>query len=120
MNYLQVSLQVLLFLIFAIGGGVRLFQPMEKLANRMLWVKYFSPRIVRSIALLELVCGIGIILPFFLPEVTIDFALYAGCLLMLTMLGAAVTHIIIGDYKQIFGNLFILGIIYWVTFPAGI
>ena len=37
---------------------------------------------------------------------------------MLTMLGAAITHVIIGDYKQIIGNMFILLIIYQVTFPV--
>ena len=116
MNILQVSLTFLLFLIFAVGGTFRFFQPIDVLAKRMLWVKYFNPRIVRSIALLEVICGIGIILPFLLIESTFPFLICSGCLLMLTMFGAAVTHAIIGDYKQIMGNLFLLGILYWVTF----
>jgi len=44
--------------------------------------------------------------------------LYSGCLLMATMIGAVITHAIIGDYKQIIGNLFILFMIYFVTFPV--
>jgi hypothetical protein len=36
------------------------------------------------------------------------------------MLGAAITHVIIGDYKQIVGNLLLLAIIYQVTFPIWI
>ena len=116
MPTLQESLQVLLFLIFALGGAYRFFQPIDVLAKRMLWVKYFNPRIVRSIALLEVICGIGIILPFLLIDSTFPFLICSGCLLMLTMFGAAVTHAIIGDYKQIMGNLFLLGILYWVTF----
>tara|TARA_B100000886_G_scaffold316225_1_gene254697 strand:- start:1644 stop:1994 length:351 start_codon:yes stop_codon:yes gene_type:complete len=116
MNILQVSLTLMLFLVFTIGGTFRLFQPIDVLAKRMLWVKYFNPRIVRSIALLEVICGIGIILPFLLIDSTFPFLICSGCLLMLTMLGAAVTHAIIGDYKQIMFNLFLLGILYWVTF----
>ena len=116
MNILQVSLTFLLFLIFTIGGTFRFFQPIDVLAKRMLWVKYFNPRIVRSIALLEMICGIGIILPFLLIDSTFPFLICSGCLLMLTMFGAAVTHAIIGDYKQIMGNLFLLGALYWLTF----
>ena len=116
MNILHVSLTFLLFLIFTIGGTFRFFQPIDILAKRMLWVKYFNPRIVRSIALLEMICGIGIILPFLLIDSTFPFLICSGCLLMLTMFGAAVTHAIIGDYKQIMVNLFLLGILYWVTF----
>jgi hypothetical protein len=32
------------------------------------------------------------------------------------MLGAAVTHLWIGDYRQILGNLFLLFMIYFATF----
>jgi len=118
MSYLQVSLQVLLFLIFALGGAYRFFQPIDTLAKRMLWVTYFKPRIVRSIALIEIICGIGIIIPLFLSNSSFAFILYSGCLLMATMIGAAVTHAFIGDYKQILGNLLLFGMLYLVTFPV--
>jgi len=118
MSYLQVSLQVLLFLTFALGGAFRFFQPIDKLAKRMLWVTYFNPRIVRSIALIEVICGIGIILPLFLSDSSFAFILYSGCILMATMTGAVVTHVFIGDYKQIVGNLLLFGMIYLVTFPV--
>ena len=118
MTYLAIAIQILLFLVFAIGGTIRFFQPIEVLANRMLWVKYFNPRIVRTISLIEVVCGIGIILPLVLTDSSFSFLFYSGCLLMATMVGAVVTHAIIGDYKQIFGNLLLLGIIYQVTFPV--
>ena len=118
MSYLQVSLQVLLFLTYALGGAFRFFQPIDKLAKRMLWVTYFNPRIVRSIALIEVICGIGIILPLFLSDSSFAFILYSGCILMATMTGAVVTHVFIGDYKQIVGNLLLFGMIYLVTFPV--
>ena len=118
MSYLQVSLQVLLFLTFVLGGAYRFFQPIDKLAKRMLWVTYFNPRIVRSIALIEVICGIGIILPLFLSDSSFAFISYSGCILMATMTGAVVTHVFIGDYKQIVGNLLLFGMIYLVTFPV--
>ena len=108
MTYLGVTIQILLFLVFAVGGTIRFFQPIDVLAKRMLWVKYFDPRMVRAISFIEVTCGIGIILPLVLTDSTFSFLLYSGCLLMATMIGAVITHVIIGDYRQIFGNLFIL------------
>ena len=120
MPTMQVSLQVLLFLIFALGGAYRFLQPIDILAKRMLWVNYFKPLTVRAIAVIEVLCGTGMLLALLLSDSTIPFLLYSGCLLMLTMLGAAITHVIIGDYKQIIGNLLLLAIIYQVTFPIWI
>ena len=119
MTYLQPSAQVILFLIFALGGGIRFFQPIEVLARRMRWVSYFNPRIVRSIALVEVICGVGFILPFFLTGPSFSILLYSGCLLIATMIGAVITHFVIGDYKEIFGNLCLIGLIYYAAIPMG-
>jgi hypothetical protein len=83
----------------------------------MLWVSYFDPLVVRAISLIEIVCGIGIVLPFLLKNPSFDFLFYSGSLLMVIMLGAALTHIWIGDYRQIFGNLLLLSLLFFVTFP---
>lgn len=120
MFYLSISIQIILFLVFAVGGMFRLLQPIDVLARRMLWVRYFNPRIVRGIALLEITCGIGIILPLVFTDLTLSILLYSGCLLMVTMIGAAVTHIVIGDYKQIIGNALVFGMIYWIMFSFGV
>lgn len=118
MPHLRVALQILLFLVFAIGGAHRLSQPIDLLAKKMLWVSYFDPLIVRAISIVEVVCGIGIVLPFLLKSSSFDFALYSGSVLMITMLGAAVTHLWIGDYREILGNLFLFLMIYFVIFPS--
>jgi hypothetical protein len=117
MPHLRVALQLLLFLVFAIGGAHRLSQPIDLLAKKMLWVSYFDPLVVRAISLIEIVCGIGIVLPFLLKNPSFDFLFYSGSLLMVIMLGAALTHIWIGDYRQIFGNLLLLSLLFFVTFP---
>jgi len=119
MAYLQPSAQIILFLIFALGGGIRLIQPIEVLARRMRWVSYFNPRIVRSIALVEVICGVGVILHFFFPTASFSFLLYSGCLLIATMIGAVITHFVIGDYKEVFANLCLIGLIYYATIAIG-
>ena len=73
MAYLQPSAQVILVVIFALGGGVRFFQPIEVLAKRMRWVSYFKPPVVRSIALVEVICGVGILLHFLFPSLSFSF-----------------------------------------------
>ena len=117
MAYLQLTVQVLLIGVFALGGGYRFFQPIDALARRMLWVKYFKPGIVRSIALVEVVCGIGLLLPLIFTDFSTSLLLYSGGLLIVTMIGAVVTHAIIGDYKQIFGNLCLIAMLCYITFP---
>ena len=119
MIYLQPSIQIILFFVFAIGGGIRFFQPIDILAKRMRWVSYFRPGIVRSIAVVEVICGIGFILPFFLAGPSFSILLYSGCLLIATMVGAAITHFVIGDYKQIFLNVCLIGLIYYAAIPLG-
>lgn len=111
MAYLQLSVQVLLVCVFALGGGYSFFQPIDALARRMLWVKYFKPGIVRFICMIEVVCGIGL----FLPLIFSDFS---TSLLIITMIGAVVTHAVFGDYKQIFGNLCLIGMLCYITFPV--
>ena len=117
MTYLQPYAQVILILIFTLGGAIRFLQPIDVLAKRMRWVSYFRPPVVRSIALVEVVCGVGILLHFLLPE--FSFLLYSGCLLLATMIGAVITHFVIGDYREIFGNVCLIGLIYYATIPVG-
>ena len=107
-------LQILLFALFTIGGLDRFLQPIEVLAERMLWVSFFDPLVVRAIAVTEITCGIGLLLAFFIKSRRFKFALYSGSVLIVVMAGAAVTHVIIGDYDQIAVNLVLIGMISYV------
>jgi len=110
-------LQILLFALFTIGGFDRFFQPIEVLAERMLWVSFFDPLVVRAIAVTEIACGIGLLLSFFIKNRRFKFVLYSGSVLIALMAGAAVTHVIIGDYDQIAVNLVLIGMISYVILP---
>ena len=111
-------LQILLFALFTIGGLDRFLQPIEVLAERMLWVSFFDPLVVRAISVTEIACGIGLLLAFFIKSRRFKLSLYSGSVLIVVMAGAAVTHVIIGDYDQIAVNLVLIGMISYVILPG--
>ena len=109
--------QGLLCAIFGGGGIYRLIQPIEVLQEKMLWVAFFDPLLVRLIALTEVVCALGLFIPLVLKKRGIDYSFQAGLLLTFVMLGAAITHLIIGDYDQISANLALIGLLLFVSLP---
>ena len=111
-------LQILLFALFTIGGLDRFLQPIEVLAERMLWVSFFDPLVVRAIAVTEIACGIGLLLAFFIKSRRFKFALYSGSVLIVVKAGAAGTHVSIGDYDQIAVNRVRIGMISYVILPG--
>ena len=99
--------QALLALAFLMAGVMKATQPREKLAERMTWVEDFSPRIVKGIGTLEVLGAVGVILPALtgiLPWLTPLAA--AG--LILTMIGAMLTHIRRGELSRIGANVVLL------------
>src|SRR3712207_6384671 len=85
-------IQVLLAVAFLVSGAMKLSQPKEKLLKNMAWVEDFSQPTVRIIGALEVLGAIGIVLPALtgiLPWLTPLAALG----LVLTMIGAAFTHL---------------------------
>src|SRR5690606_4224317 len=77
--------------------------PKEALAGQMAWVEDFSAGTIKAIGVLELLGALGLILPAVtgvLPWLTPLAA--AG--LVLTMLGAAATHLRRGENQTAIGN----------------
>ena len=72
-------LQFVLAIAFVLTGLVKVLQPYEVLADRMAWVQDYSPGLVRGIGALEILGGIGLVLP----------ATYLIALPILTPLAAA-------------------------------
>lgn len=90
--------QGILIVGFALAGVPKLVMPAADLiAMGMLWIEDFPVWQVRTIAALEVLASLGLLLPHFikaLPRILVPLAA-AG--LALTMIGAIVTHITRSD-----------------------
>jgi putative oxidoreductase len=107
MNKLLWGVQGLLAVAFFMGGGMKVVTPAAELAQQMNWVNHVPVMAVRVIGVLEVLGAIGLILPAALkikPQLTPMAA--AG--LVLTMLGAIITHLVLNEPEQIVPGL-ILG-----------
>ncbi len=112
MNIALWIVQGLLGIVFLMAGAMKAGKSKDELkeagGDMMAWVDSVSASNVRLIGILELLAGIGLILPHLtgiLPWLTPLAA--AG--LVLTMIGAAVLHIQRGDGAQaVVGNIVFL------------
>jgi uncharacterized membrane protein YphA (DoxX/SURF4 family) len=100
MNIALWIVQGLLAIAFLGAGGMKLTQPKEKLATNMGWVEDFSQNTVRVIGLLEVLGAIGLILPMALSILPVLTGI-AAVGLVLTMIGAAITHIRRGEMQML-------------------
>ena len=91
MNVTVWVLQVLLALAFLAAGVIKTTQPRQKLAASMGWVEDFSDATVRTIGALELLGGLGLLLPAVTGVATVLIPLAAAAMAVL-MVGAAATH----------------------------
>jgi uncharacterized membrane protein YphA (DoxX/SURF4 family) len=115
MNIALWIVQGLLAVAFGMAGIMKLTQPKEKLAAQMGWVEDFAPTTVKGIGLLEVLGAIGLILPRLtgiLPWLTPLAA--AG--LVLTMLGAIVTHLRRHENQMIVANVVLLALAAFVAY----
>jgi uncharacterized membrane protein YphA (DoxX/SURF4 family) len=91
MNVAVWVLQVLLALAFLLAGVTKVSQPRQKLAASMGWVEDVSDTGVRTIGVLEILAGVGLLLPAVTGVTTVLVPLAAVGLAVL-MIGAAATH----------------------------
>jgi uncharacterized membrane protein len=111
-------LQVLLAVAFLLAGVGKVVQPREKLAARMGWVEDFSDTGVRTIGVLEILAGVGLLLPAVTGVATVLVPLAAVGLALL-MVGAAITHRRRGElsYLPVNGVLLLLAVVVaWARF----
>jgi len=107
MNIVLWIVQILLALVFAMAGIVKVTRPFEKLAENMKWAKDVGPRGVRLVGVLEILGAIALILPAvtgILPWLTPIAAIG----LVLTMIGAMITHGRRGEFPNMSLNLVLL------------
>ncbi|BAM91174.1 hypothetical protein S58_51950 [Bradyrhizobium oligotrophicum S58] len=72
--------QTMIFLLFGFAGLTKLFTPIKELAQMMPWTGEYSVAFVRTIGLIDLAGGLGILLPSLtriMPRLTVLAAL--GC-----------------------------------------
>jgi len=101
--------QALLALVFLGAGVSKLTMPYEKQAERMGYVKDFSPGAIRTIGVLEVLGALGVVLPALtgiMPWLTPT----AGIGLGLVMVGAIATHLRRKEYPLILVNLVLLAL----------
>jgi uncharacterized membrane protein YphA (DoxX/SURF4 family) len=118
MNVAVWVLQVLLALSFLLAGVMKSTQPRQKLATNMGWVEDFSDNTVRTIGVLELLAGIGLLLPALFDVATALVPLAAAGLVLLMLL-AALTHRRRGEPQMIWVNaalLLIAVVVAWARF----
>lgn len=96
MNITLWVVQILLALAFIMAGFMKTTQPIEKLGERMNYVKHLPPTAVRLIGVLEILGGIGIVLPQAIKIVPV-LTPFAATGLALTMIGAIITHIVLKE-----------------------
>ena len=115
MNIALWIVQVSLALFFLAAGSIQLMRPKAKLAELMAWVEDFSARTVRLIGILEILGAIGILLPALtgiFPWLTSPAAVG----LLLTMIGAAITHARRSEYSMIAINIVLLVLAAFVAY----
>lgn len=101
MNVVAWVLSGLLAVAFIGAGAAKLATPREKLLEnpRMGWVSDFSDGQVKTIAALEVLGGIGVVLPWLLDVARVLTPL-AAVGLAIVMVGALVTHQRRGELSQ--------------------
>jgi uncharacterized membrane protein YphA (DoxX/SURF4 family) len=99
--------QILLAIAFLLSGLMKATQSKEKLFERMAYVEDFSDGTIRLIGILEVLGAIGLVLPALtgiLPWLTP----LAAVGLVLTMVGAAITHVRRGENSMIVAPIVLL------------
>ncbi len=96
MKYVLGALQVLLALVFLMAGVTKIMTPAADLVAMMSWVASVPAAAVPVIGVLEVAGAVGLILPW-LTGIQPGLVRLAASGLVLTMIGAVITHIAIGE-----------------------
>lgn len=115
MNTALWIVQILLGLMFIAAGVMKATQPYEKIKGMLPWAEDFAPNTIKIIGTLELLGGIGLILPM-LTNILPILTPLAAAGLVLTMIGAALTHFRRGEYPGIAVNLVLLALAAFVVY----
>ena len=92
---------------FTLIGVAKLTTPIEKLSQDMAWVSSFTPWQLRAIGSLELLVGLGVLLPHLTKVVPVLTPISAVCITRI-MVGAMILHGVRGEMSFVMMNATIL------------
>ena len=109
--------QILLALTFVWAAGMKLFQPIEELAQMWPWTAD-NPTLTRITGVFDLLAGLGLVLPaaFRIRPVLTLYAAYGTIALMIA---AIVFHVSRGEASQIGFNVFVLVAAMFIAWVRG-
>ncbi len=104
-------MQGILAATFTMAGVMKLTQPKEKLARQLPWVADFSSGTVRFIGFSEILCGIGLIVPWLTGIAPILTPIASTGICAIMVLATNMVHLKKMEYRNIASNiiLFFLG-----------
>lgn len=114
MNLLLWILQVVLGIYFSFTGIVHFIVP-PGLPAPMAWMYELSPGLHYFSGIAEILAGLGLILPG-LPRIQTRLTPLAALGLVLVMIGAAIWHVMRGEYTNIVMNLILMGLAAFVAY----
>jgi uncharacterized membrane protein YphA (DoxX/SURF4 family) len=116
MNVIIWIVQIVLGVAFIVAGLAKATQPREKLVDRMGWVDDFSPVQVKGIGVIEVLGGLGMILPAWTGIAPILTPL-AATGLAITMVLATLVHVRRKETSRLGINalLFVLAVFVAIT-----
>jgi hypothetical protein len=97
--------QILLAATFMWAAGMKLFQPIEKLAMMWPWTGQISPVLVKLTGVVDLLGALGLILPSLL-RIKPDLTHIAAIGTIALMVCASIFHIVRGEASAIGVNIF--------------
>jgi uncharacterized membrane protein YphA (DoxX/SURF4 family) len=100
-------LQVLLALAFLAAGVMKASQPINNLKKNMTWVESTPVWGVRTIGILEILGGLGLILPA-VTHILTWLTPVAAIGLALTMIGAIILHVRLNETNRVVAPIILL------------
>ncbi|MGH3349285.1 MAG: DoxX family protein [Nocardioides sp.] len=99
---------------YVVGGIVKLRMPYEKYAAKLHWPEDFTPGNVRFMGVVEVLGGLGLVLPGLLDVAPVLVPIAASGM-ALYMAGAVTERIRRSEYKELLGDLVFLAAMLFIA-----
>ena len=99
---------------YVAGGIIKLTMPYEKYAAKLGWPEDFTPGNVRFMGVVEILGGLGLVLPGLVDIAPVLVPVAASCM-ALYMAGAITERLRRGEYKELLGDLLFLAAMIFIA-----